>query len=79
MTRRPSTYSVPVPTSTESSAVVGGRVLATFGLERPDDGPWPYAVDEEGVAGIAAEVPLVEYHDWANRGPSTMRVWVPLV
>jgi uncharacterized protein len=23
------------------------------------------------------EVPLVEYHAWANRGPSTMRVWLP--
>ncbi|WP_309103598.1 beta-L-arabinofuranosidase domain-containing protein [Microbacterium sp.] len=25
----------------------------------------------------AAEVPLVAYHDWAQRGPSTMRVWIP--
>jgi hypothetical protein len=24
------------------------------------------------------EVPLVPYHDWANRGPSTMRVWLPV-
>ena len=22
-------------------------------------------------------VPLVPYHRWANRGPSTMRVWMP--
>jgi uncharacterized protein len=22
-------------------------------------------------------VPLVPYHDWAERGPSTMRVWLP--
>lgn len=27
--------------------------------------------------GVGATVPLVRYHDWANRGPSTMRVWVP--
>ena len=20
---------------------------------------------------------VFEYHDWANRGPSTMRVWLP--
>ncbi len=26
---------------------------------------------------IAREVPLVPYHDWAERGPSTMRVWIP--
>ena len=23
------------------------------------------------------EVPLVPYHEWAERGPSTMRVWIP--
>ena len=23
------------------------------------------------------DVPLIAYHDWANRGPSTMRVWLP--
>lgn len=22
---------------------------------------------------------LVPYHDWANRGPSTMRIWIPTV
>ena len=27
--------------------------------------------------GSLAEVPLVAYHDWAHRGPSTMRVWLP--
>ncbi|WP_346335416.1 hypothetical protein [Microbacterium testaceum] len=25
----------------------------------------------------AAPVALVPYHDWGNRGPSTMRVWIP--
>ncbi|GAA1938528.1 beta-L-arabinofuranosidase domain-containing protein [Agromyces allii] len=25
----------------------------------------------------AADVPLVPYHAWAERGPSTMRVWIP--
>jgi hypothetical protein len=23
-------------------------------------------------------VALYPYHDWANRGPSTMRVWMPV-
>jgi DUF1680 family protein len=27
--------------------------------------------------GAAAEVPLVPYHSWAQRGPSTMRIWLP--
>ncbi|KJL23023.1 Non-reducing end beta-L-arabinofuranosidase [Microbacterium foliorum] len=30
-------------------------------------------------SGDVATVPLVPYHDWAQRGPSTMRVWVPTV
>jgi uncharacterized protein len=35
--------------------------------------------DERAVAprGADLEVDLVPYHSWANRGPSTMRVWVP--
>ncbi|WP_394553225.1 glycoside hydrolase family 127 protein [Agromyces sp. MMS24-JH15] len=27
--------------------------------------------------GARAEVPFVRYHEWAERGPSQMRVWVP--
>ena len=33
--------------------------------------PHPEAAD----APVA--VPLVPYHDWAERGPSTMRIWIP--
>jgi DUF1680 family protein len=33
-------------------------------------------VDER--RGERAEVPLVRYHEWAERGPSTMRVWIPV-
>lgn len=29
------------------------------------------------AAAASVSVPLVAYHDWANRGPSTMRVWLP--
>jgi DUF1680 family protein len=42
--------------------------------------PWPYEplgevtppVETDGI-----EVPLIAYHDWAERGPSAMRVWIP--
>ena len=52
-------------------------------LRRVDhgDGPWPYVSGGQGVASddtapvLVAD--LVPYHSWANRGPSTMRVWVP--
>ncbi|WP_157534288.1 beta-L-arabinofuranosidase domain-containing protein [Microbacterium sp. Leaf320] len=29
--------------------------------------------------GEAVDAPLIAYHDWARRGPSTMRVWIPTV
>jgi DUF1680 family protein len=29
------------------------------------------------LAPDPVDVPLIPYHDWANRGPSTMRVWLP--
>ncbi|MFD3502948.1 glycoside hydrolase family 127 protein [Streptomyces sp. NPDC058678] len=45
----------------------------------PSETAWPYrpldrapatSVDSDGIV-------LVPYHSWANRGPSTMRVWLP--
>jgi DUF1680 family protein len=46
--------------------------------------PWPYGphTAQDGARAARREVeaelvPLVPYHRWANRGPSTMRVWMP--
>jgi DUF1680 family protein len=46
----------------------------------PSARTWPY-----GDKGAETEPPqdprsvsLIPYHEWANRGPSTMRVWLPL-
>jgi uncharacterized protein len=61
--------------------LVDGRVTVRCRRVHPYEHDWPYLtsaaesaplVDEEPV-----DVPLVEYHAWANRGPSTMRVWLP--
>ncbi|WP_246571315.1 glycoside hydrolase family 127 protein [Streptomyces tauricus] len=44
------------------------------------DEPWPYRPLDTPAAPPAAdpaEIVLVPYHSWANRGPSTMRVWLP--
>ena len=47
--------------------------------DAPADDAWPYgAAADAGRTSHAREVPLIAYHDWANRGPSTMRVWLPL-
>ena len=53
-------------------------VSAQF-LDPVDDG-WPYsdaAAHAAPALSDAVEVPLVPYNRWANRGPSTMRVWLP--
>ncbi|GAA0410967.1 hypothetical protein Acor_14730 [Acrocarpospora corrugata] len=42
--------------------------------------PFPYSADVADVTpslAASAEVALTPYYDWANRGPSTMRVWIP--
>jgi hypothetical protein len=41
------------------------------------DSDWPYATDQNGIATEAAPLTLIPYHLWANRGPASMRVWLP--
>jgi hypothetical protein len=59
-----------------------GRVMVAGALEPVVERPWPY-IPSGGVrapTGAAAqvEVPMTAYHRWANRGPATMRVWLPV-
>ncbi len=68
-----------------------GHVVVRGLLVDPAPGPWPYAPLHGGAPGRTAsvragvapaepvDVRLVPYHDWAGRGPSTMRVWLPTV
>ena len=56
-----------------------GQVLVRVTTARPAELPWPFpgerpAPSETRDAGL---VPLVPYHRWGNRGPATMRVWIP--
>ena len=53
----------------------GARVGITLGSGPDSD--WPYDADETASPGRSATVDLVPYCSWANRGPSTMRVWIP--
>ena len=43
-----------------------------------DTGEWPYFPGLSGREGERARARLVPYHQWANRGPGTMRAWLPL-
>jgi DUF1680 family protein len=66
--------------TSEPPRLVDGRVTVRCRRVRPRDHDWPYRADPAQAAPEAdadlAAVPLVEYHAWANRGPSTMRVWI---
>lgn len=54
-------------------------VLAPGELAEPPARAWPYQpVDRtETTAAEPREIVLRPYNSWANRGPSTMRVWLP--
>jgi DUF1680 family protein len=54
-----------------------GKVTVTGSLFDFEDEPWPSAPVLSGRSDVT--VPLTPYHDWANRGPSTMRVWMPVL
>jgi DUF1680 family protein len=56
-----------------------GTVVVTCRATPPAQLDWPYRplTDTPGD-GAPVEVTLHPYHRWARRGPSTMRVWIPL-
>lgn len=61
-----------VPVDPEAVAVrVRGRALTL-----PPAGAWPYGV-ASATPGAPVDLTLVPYFLWSNRGPSTMRVWIP--
>lgn len=63
-----------VPPSGGIPAAVRGRLTAGAGHG------WPYAPVPAAAAPASDsfDVPLVPYHSWARRGPSAMRVWLPV-
>jgi len=67
-------------TSLDSVREVDGHVVAQFEVDVPASSDWPYEAagpDGDRRMTTLVEAPLIAYHDWANRGPSTMRVWLP--
>ncbi|WP_454050025.1 glycoside hydrolase family 127 protein [Cellulomonas sp. Marseille-Q8402] len=71
---------VRVDTRSAPEAREDGTVTVRARTVEPADEDWPYVAPAGGTDSAAAparEVPLVAYHAWGNRGPSTMRVWLP--
>jgi uncharacterized protein len=55
-----------------------GSVLAVGALADDGDHAWPFDPDAGADTGTTpAPIRLIPYHTWAQRGPSTMRVWLP--
>ncbi|MET7331668.1 beta-L-arabinofuranosidase domain-containing protein [Nonomuraea sp. NPDC005650] len=65
------------PVEHEADGVVELEVEASLGSG--EGGGWPYAPASDGQQGGAdVRLRLVPYHRWGNRGPATMRVWLPI-
>jgi DUF1680 family protein len=56
--------------------VVEVEIAAVLGS--PEANGWPYGPDPDPATGAETVVRLVPYHRWGNRGPATMRVWLPV-
>jgi DUF1680 family protein len=64
-----------------------GAVVVAGELVTPASADWPYhaapgtrpPTDAGSPDGSAApaEITLRPYHSWAERGPATMRIWLP--
>ncbi|GIM91916.1 glycoside hydrolase family 127 protein [Paractinoplanes toevensis] len=63
---------LPHPEERDGAVVVTGRTV------QPPAHGWPYGIALEPAITGTVDVPLRPYHRWARRGPSTMRVWLPL-
>ena len=52
----------------------------TIEVCRRDPAPeeWPYYAEPDEKEGERVRVRLIPYHQWANRGPATMRTWLPV-
>lgn len=56
-----------------------GTVTVTVRDLAAEDGAWPYGSGSAKVGAGDTRAELRPYHSWGNRGPSTMRVWLPII
>jgi DUF1680 family protein len=75
----PSDWSVNDVTANPAS-ISTDETGATIDVYRPSRAPdqWPYYTEPDENDRERARARLIPYHQWANRGPATMRTWLPL-
>ncbi|PRX53542.1 hypothetical protein B0I32_127131 [Nonomuraea fuscirosea] len=64
------------PAGDGAEGVVELEVAASLGGSGSKDG-WPYGAADAPGDGGDVRLRLIPYHRWGNRGPATMRVWLP--
>ncbi len=66
------------PAGDGAEGVVELEVAASLGGSGCKDG-WPYGAADAPGDGGDVRLRLIPYHRWGNRGPATMRVWLPAI
>jgi DUF1680 family protein len=75
----PAGWSVNDVTADPGSVTDDGESTAIDVYRRSrDTEEWPYSAEPGGGEGERTRARLIPYHQWANRGPGTMRAWLPL-
>jgi DUF1680 family protein len=54
-----------------------GRTVVHARLRPQSHAAWPYSDSDTTLAAGSVDVAMVPYFRWGNRGPATMRVWIP--
>jgi uncharacterized protein len=76
----PTGWSVNEVTADPHSLAADDTGATTIDVYRHDPAAseWPYYAEPEEKEGERVRVRLIPYHQWANRGPATMRTWLPV-
>lgn len=75
----PDDLDVDVLTFTRDVRWEDGLLVGDFLVSVPEDSAWPYSADSSGATPRKISIPLRPYNSWGNRGPATMRVWLPVL
>ncbi len=63
----------------DSPVIASEGAEALFELAAATSDDWPYGSVRPCVQPVQTTAALIPYYRWANRGPSTMRVWLPVL
>lgn len=64
--------------TTGSARYDGGTVWIRARRRPHTEKYWPFGGPLVPADDAETEIPLVRYHSWAERGPSRMRIWIPV-